>query len=554
MNKGRNPKFEDLRQKAEELLGNKPSHLPVNPSEADSLKLIHELEVHQIEMEVLNDELMLAKEKAEVAAKRNLELFDFAPAGYFSLHPDGSIIELNLSAARMLGKKRSQLKNSRLGFFVSDDTKPIFNNFLEKTFNSNATKECEVTLSLSAESPKVVTLTGIVADKGDQCIVNMVDITQRKQAEKEKQISDALIRTLSLAIEQSPVTTVITDLAGNIEFVNPKFTEITGYTAEEVIGKNSRVLKSGDKPDSKYQELWDTILSGQSWHGIFQNKKKSGELYWESAVISPVKDEKGVITHFLAVKEDITERRQAEEEIKLKNEELHMLNAEKDKFFSIIAHDLRAPFNGFLGFTNMLVDDLDTLTLKETRKLAGIMKSSATNIFRLLENLLEWSRLKRGKIPFEPAPLLLMSAVSESMHTVIDSARKKEIEIRYEIPQDMEVFADEFMLGTILRNLATNAVKYTPRAGSVTIAAKPVSDSLVEISIKDTGIGMNPEMIDNLFKLDLNTSRKGTDGEPSTGLGLIICKEFIEKHGAKLWVESEEGIGSTFYFSLPICP
>ncbi|MEI8006102.1 MAG: PAS domain S-box protein, partial [Bacteroidota bacterium] len=323
MNKGRNPKFEDLRQKAEELLGNKPSHLPVNPSEADSLKLIHELEVHQIEMEVLNDELMLAKEKAEVAAKRNLELFDFAPAGYFSLHPDGSIIELNLSAARMLGKKRSQLKNSRLGFFVSDDTKPIFNNFLEKTFNSNATKECEVTLSLSAESPKVVTLTGIVADKGDQCIVNMVDITQRKQAEKEKQISDALIRTLSLAIEQSPVTTVITDLAGNIEFVNPKFTEITGYTAEEVIGKNPRVLKSGDKPDSKYQELWDTILSGQSWHGIFQNKKKSGELYWESAVISPVKDEKGVITHFLAVKEDITERRQAEEEIKLKNEELH---------------------------------------------------------------------------------------------------------------------------------------------------------------------------------------------------------------------------------------
>jgi PAS domain S-box-containing protein len=148
---------------------------------------------------------------------------------------------------------------------------------------------------------------------GKPCLLTItIDITARKIMEKEKQKAEARLRTLSAAIEQSPVTTVITDLAGNIVFVNPKFTESTGYAAEEAFGKNPRLLKGGDKTDLEYQELWDTILSGQSWQGIFHNKKKNGELYWESAVISPVKDEDGSITHFLAVKEDVTERRREE--------------------------------------------------------------------------------------------------------------------------------------------------------------------------------------------------------------------------------------------------
>jgi PAS domain S-box-containing protein len=142
------------------------------------------------------------------------------------------------------------------------------------------------------------------------------DITDRKRAEDDKQIADTRIRTLSAAIEQSPVSTVITDLAGSIVFENPKFTETTGYTADEAIGQNPRILKSGEMSNAEYKELWDTILSGQTWHGVFHNKKKNGELYWESAAISPVKNEYGTITHFLAVKEDITERRQIERNLK----------------------------------------------------------------------------------------------------------------------------------------------------------------------------------------------------------------------------------------------
>ena len=199
----------------------------------------------------------------------------------------------------------------------------------------------------------------------------------------------------------------------------------------------------------------------------------------------------------------------------------------------------------------MLVDDLDALTLKEIQKIAVSMRNSATNLFRLLENLLEWSRLQRGITTFVPAACNLNHLVSETLRPVMDSANKKGIIISIDIPVDLKVFADEYMLGSIFRNLASNAVKFTIKGGMVTIVAKQPTANSVEISVSDTGIGMNDEIMDGLFRPDLQTSRKGTDGEPSTGLGLIICKEFIEKHGGKLQVESEEGKGSVFRFTLP---
>ena len=241
----------------------------------------------------------------------------------------------------------------------------------------------------------------------------------------------------------------------------------------------------------------------------------------------------------------------SEAEIILKNEQLTQANIEKDKFFSIIAHDLRSPFNAFLGFTKMLVDELDTFSLKDLQTIALSMRNSATNLFGLLENLLEWSRLRRGITTFEPEAFLLKSFGEESLKSVIEPANKKGIEIRYKIHENTEVYADGYMLGSTIRNLVSNSLKFTHKGGIITFAAKSESDHSVEISISDTGIGMNKTMIENLFRLDEQTNRKGTEGEPSTGLGLIICKEFIEKHGGKLWVESEEGKGSTFSFSLP---
>ncbi len=232
--------------------------------------------------------------------------------------------------------------------------------------------------------------------------------------------------------------------------------------------------------------------------------------------------------------------------------DLQKINAEKNKFFSIIAHDLKSPFSAFLGITQMLEEVLPDLTKEEIQSFASNMRSSATTLFRLLENLLQWARIQQGLIPFVPKmePLSLM--VDESIFMISESAKNKEITVLNSISEDLEVFADKNMLQTIIRNLVSNAVKFTPKGGEIIISAKPTDNKMIEISVKDSGIGMPPSMASNLFRLDVKSNRSGTEGEPSTGLGLVLCKEFVEGHGGQIKVDSEEGKGSVFSFTLPV--
>jgi PAS domain S-box-containing protein len=257
---------------------------------------------------------------------------------------------------------------------------------------------------------------------------------------------------------------------------------------------------------------------------------------------------KGILLNF----RDITDRKKNEEEIRLKNEELTRLNAEKDKFFSIIAHDLRNPFSSFLTLTEILADNLPSLTSDEIHEIAVNMKSSAANLFSLLENLLEWSRIRQGLVPINNKVIQLLPKITESIDSVRGSSKIKGIEVVCEIPDGLEVYADPNILQTVIRNFLSNAVKFTPRGGRIGISSKTFDDKSVEISIQDSGIGMSQTLVNNLFRLDVPTNRKGTDGEPSTGLGLIICKDFIEKMGGKIWVESEERKGSVFHFTVPV--
>ena len=253
----------------------------------------------------------------------------------------------------------------------------------------------------------------------------------------------------------------------------------------------------------------------------------------------------------MATVRDITDRKLAEVEVQLKNEELISFNAEKDKFFSIIAHDLRGPFSGFLGLTQIMAEDLPNLTMAQVQDFAVSMSKSATNLYQLLENLLEWSQIQKGSIPFNPAAIQLRSIVDEVLALGLETAKSKEIEISCDIPEGISVFADSHILQTVIRNLTSNAVKFTHKGGKVILSAKATNDKSIEISIKDSGIGLSQKMIENLFRLDVQTGRKGTEGEPSTGLGLLLCKEFVEKHGGTIWVESEVGKGSVFYFIIP---
>lgn len=249
--------------------------------------------------------------------------------------------------------------------------------------------------------------------------------------------------------------------------------------------------------------------------------------------------------------EDLIEQEKLNKLLEEKIGELKKINNEKDRFFSIIAHELRSPFKGFLGLTQIMTEELPDLTRDEILGIAVSMQKSTTNLFQLLENLLEWARMQQGLIPFDPKPVELLPEVEGSTIVILESAKGKKIEITYDIPKDLAVFADSKMLQFVIRNLVSNAVKFTHKGGKINVSAKVKDNNRVEISIKDSGIGMNNAMVDHLFRLDSQIKRNGTEGEPTSGLGLTLCKEFIEKQGGKIEVESIERKGSIFYFTIP---
>jgi signal transduction histidine kinase len=249
--------------------------------------------------------------------------------------------------------------------------------------------------------------------------------------------------------------------------------------------------------------------------------------------------------------EEISARVKTHIKLRRQSIELQELNVTKDKFFSIIAHDLRGPMGGFMGLTDLLTEELSNMSMAEIQEFLGSMRESATNLFKLLENLLQWARVQQGGIIFNRERVLFRPIVIESLELIRESAKKKGITIISDISEELEVFADSNLLQTVIRNLVSNAVKFSARGGTVNISAKTTEDDSVEISVKDMGIGMNREMIETLFRIDVKNGRPGTEGEQSTGLGLLLCKEYIEKHGGHIRVESEVGKGSVFTFNIP---
>jgi len=240
----------------------------------------------------------------------------------------------------------------------------------------------------------------------------------------------------------------------------------------------------------------------------------------------------------------------SQEALENANKQLEQTNKEKDKFFSIIAHDLKSPFNGIIGLSEMLRDDARILDTDSIIKYAGLIHSSTQQTFDLLKNLLEWARMQQGRIPFNPKTFSLSSFINHEFKGLENVAGQKSIELINGLRENIMLTADENMIRTVLRNLISNAIKFTPKNGKIKIDAKSDND-FIEIAVSDTGVGLTKETIGKLFKIETSFSKKGTENETGTGLGLLLCKEFVEKHGGKIWAESEEGKGSSFYFTVP---
>ena len=522
--------------------------------------------------------------------------------------------------------------------------------------------------------------------KNKLAIQNELEIANKEirlEIENRKKTEDSL-RKLSVAVEQSPVSIVITDLTGAIEYANPNFATLTGYTFEEVKGKNPRILKT-DKTNKKiYPELWNDLKQGKRWRGEFVNRKKNGEEFIENATIAPIFDSEGKITNFIAIKEDITEYYQAmqalnESEAKFRQmadllpqiifeadlqgiltyvnkhgynlcgysldenligrstlsffieedrmraganikqsiieqknsvsneynllkkdgstfpvliysapikkdgypigirgiivdiseikktelellklnkdlndskEQLEILNSTKDKFFSIIAHDLRNPLHAIKFNIDFLNRDYSRMNQDYLAELLKNTANATNHLHELLENLLLWSSSQSKKINYNPKFVNIHNIVSEIVNLYQQNLSKKKISPKIEINKDFEVFGDENMLKTILRNLFSNSVKFTPNNGSITFKNNDSLDETI-ISVIDTGVGMDENQINDLLKNNTSKTSLGTSNEKGTGLGILLCLEFVDYHQGRIEIVSQKGVGSEFKIIIP---
>ena len=343
--------------------------------------------------------------------------------------------------------------------------------------------------------------------------------------------------------------------------INSRLAKRHGFnTIEEVLGKTDFDFFTKENAQAAFDDEQEIMKTGKP---LIEYEEKeiwtNGEIAWASITKVPLFNENNKIIGIFGITKDITEKLRSEHALKESEQKLRELNATKDKFFSIIAHDLRSPFNTMLGFAKLLVDKFDSFDIKKQKKFLGILTMDIENTHKLLENLLLWAQTQRGTIDFDPGKENLYLLTRETLGLLRQSAADKAIFLINQIPEDIYVHADRNMLLTILRNLISNAIKFTRKEGTVKIGVKTrhgvslhqeTDNELVELYVEDNGLGISKEKQEHLFEISENISTKGTENEAGTGLGLILCKEFVEKHGGKIWVESDVGKGSKFIFTL----
>jgi two-component system cell cycle sensor histidine kinase/response regulator CckA len=391
-----------------------------------------------------------------------------------------------------------------------------------------------------------------------------LSLENRLQKRMLEESRDEQLRKLSMAVDQSPVSVIMTNAAGQIEYVNPKFTSITGYSREEVLGKNPRILKSGETAPVVYQQLWEAITAGRLWRGELHNRKKNGGLFWESAAISAVRDQKGMITHFIAIKEDITERKHAEEELKrqaIRQRELErqLVQAQKLESLGTLASGIAHDFNNILaiivGQSSLLKDSAED-PARVLRRIEAINKASERGA-SLVRQLLTFAR--KSESIFRS---LSINGVIGEVVVLLRETLPKTIAILTNLSKEIRpVTADLTQIHQVLFNLCLNARDAMPSGGTITITTTPagaasvvsqfpraVEMEYVRVDVSDTGVGMDDETKQRIFEPFFTTKGPGK----GTGLGLSLVYSIVESHHGMIWVESAPGKGTTFSFYLPV--
>ncbi|MCF8243059.1 MAG: PAS domain S-box protein [Melioribacteraceae bacterium] len=517
------------------------------------------------------------------ALRKFNKVFHFNPAVMVLTNEEDKFVDVNREFLKLIGYSLDEVLGKtakELKLFPEDDK---HSSAAEDLTNIGSLNNRE--LDVRTKSGNIITglFSGeIIETKGDRYFLTIIlDITEKKKVERE------LIK-LSQAVEQSPVSIMITNKEGNIEYVNPNFTLVTGYSYEEVINQNPRILKSGEQSEEFYNELWSTISKGENWTGIFHNKKKNGELFWESAIISPLKNEKGKIINYLAVKENITEkvekeielgkyREHLEELVEVRTEELEKLNKElmvqlekekklekqlhkslekekelneiKTRFISMVSHEFRTPLTSILASADLIELYGRKWSDEKFYKKVNTIQESVGDMVGLLEDVLTLSRTDRGKIAFDPGAVNIYDSILELIERVKLNAHNSHV-IKFEYKTEIKkIIADEKLISHIIDNLLTNAVKFS-KLGSEIIVRVDLKNNMLVLEVIDEGEGIPEKEIQFIF--DAFYRARNIAHINGTGLGLSIVKSFVELHKGKILVESQLGAGTKFNIQLPV--
>ena len=374
-------------------------------------------------------------------------------------------------------------------------------------------------------------------------------------SEKQRLAYEEELKKFHMAVEQCACSVVITNSTGNIEYVNKAFEDTTGYEREEAVGKNPRILKSGEQSESFYKNLWFTVTSGKSWTGVFHNKRKNGFLFWEQSTISPVLNEHGEVTHLVAIKEDITFRKKLEQELLESLDRAKAADRTKSEFLGVMSHELRTPLNGILGFASLALDSEDLSP--EVRDDLAIIESSGRGLLRMLEDILNYTQVEGGAVKLKSLPFSLSEVAWNAARIMDADAKEKNLKLFVSLGGDLPgtVLGDPDRIQQILLNLLRNAIKFTDKGSiklTITLCSQEKDSYRVLFAVEDTGQGIAEDQQEKIFlpftQGDSSLSRK-YDG---VGIGLTIAKRLVERMGSSLLLKSHPGVGSRFYFELSL--
>ncbi|UBM61416.1 PAS domain S-box protein [Candidatus Sulfidibacterium hydrothermale] len=374
---------------------------------------------------------------------------------------------------------------------------------------------------------------------------SLFDVTKEVQAIEE-------IKLLSTAITQSPLSVVITNLEGEIEYVNDSFTKVTGYTLQEAVGKNPRILQSKKTSTKVFKSLWKTLQKGKTWRGEFINKRKNGEIYYEYAVITPIKDDRGNVIRYLGMKEDITLRKKLEKELKQAKEKAEEANRLKSAFLANISHELRTPLNGILGFSELILEmeDMDAI-----REMSGYINESGQRLLRTLDMIIAISRLDSETYEFKQEGIDAIAVFRRIYEKKREEAERKNLQITFHSEiKELYLISDRNVISDALEEIVDNAIKFT-NEGEIRLSASKATKNgkdYVLFIIKDTGIGISKKNQQTIFDDFIQVSSGYGRKYEGNGLGLSLAKKYIERIGGFLKLNSKEGKGSEFMVYIPL--